>query len=418
MNYKFTIAILLLSSTLLAAPKDPILEDYIQQALANNPSLKAAITRVEAFDQRILQAGTLPDPVLGVGIANLPFNSFEFDQEPMTGKWISLGQKFPFPGKLGLKQDIAEKHRDRQLSILDDHRAVLIQQVKETYYNWAFIRISIQTVETNKSLMEQFVDIALSKYKVGTGLQQDVLRAQTERTKFEDRLLTLHQMESTLKACLNTLLNLHPQSQLTPPTELKLHDQPIDPDSILAIVMDSNPQIKVFRTQEQQADAELRLAKKALLPDVMVGAKYTQRDDAPDGTKRYDFFSVQAEIGIPLYWKSKQDRLVQQKRIEKRQVNEEFQSLVNELEFQVSDLLNQQKKIRDQIIVYQDGIIPQANQTLESALAGYQVAKVDFLTLLTSQSALLNYQLELQQKVLEYQLVWSKIEALTGQRIL
>jgi cobalt-zinc-cadmium efflux system outer membrane protein len=412
------ITLLISTSFGYAEQNDTILENYIQQALTDNPSLKAALSRVEAFDQRIPQAGALPDPVLGVGVANLPINSFSFDQEPMTGKWVSLGQMFPFPGKLGLKQDIAEDQRDNQYAMMEGEKSKLIRQVKETYYNWAYIQESIQIVESNRALMDQFVDIALSKYKVGTGLQQDVLRAQTERTKYEDRLLNLHQMEATLKARLNTLLNRSADADLEAPAVLKYQPATIERDTVLAMISSDNPRIRSLRAQQQQSDSEIRLAKKSYYPDVMLGAQYTQRDDAPDGTRRYDFFSLKAEIPIPLYWKSKQNHLLEQKRIEQRQTYEEFQSLTKDLEFESTDLFNQAKCIQDQIAVYQDGIIPQAQQTLSSAMAGYQVGKVDFLTLLTSQIALFNYQLEAQQKVLEYNLAWSRIEALTGQRIL
>ncbi len=417
LSIKSIAIVLILTAVVLAGQDDPILERYIQQALSDNPSLKAAGTRVEAFNERIPQAGALPDPMLGFGIANLPINSFELNQEAMTGKWVSLGQKFPFPGKLGIKENIAGHQRDRQQAMMESVKSQLIRKVKETYYNWSYIRTSIEIVESNQALMDQFVDIALSKYQVGIGLQQDVLRAQTERTKFENRLLDLRQMEATLKARLNTLLNHDVDAELQPPKELDFQTISISSDSIITIAMTSNPSVQAYHARERMTDAMVKLAKKNYYPDLKIGAKYTQRDDTPAGMKRYDFFSIQAEIGIPLYWKSKQDRLLQQKQIEQRQVDEEFQDVLKDLEFRLSDLLLKETRTRDQIDVYQTGIIPQASQTLESALSGYQVGKVDFLTLLSSQMALYNYQLDLKQKYLEYKLVWSQLESLTGQRI-
>ncbi len=417
MRKKILIIVIFLTTSVFANPGDSILEGYIQQALSQNPSLKAAVTRVEAFDEMIPQAGALPDPVLGVGVANLPVNSFEFDQEAMTGKWVSLGQKFPFPGKLGIKENIAGHQRDRQQAMMESVKSQLIRKVKEAYYNWSYVRTSIEIVESNQALMDQFVDIALSKYQVGIGLQQDVLRAQTERTKFENRLLDLRQMEATLKGRLNTLLNRDLDAALQPPKELDFQIVSINSDSIITIAMTANPSVQAYHAQERMTDAQVKLARKSYYPDLKFGAKYTQRDDAPNGMKRYDFFSVQAEIGIPLYWKSKQDRLLQQKQIEQRQVNEEFQDVLKDLEFRLSDLLLKETRTSDQIDVFQAGIIPQASQTLESALSGYQVGKVDFLTLLSSQMALYNYQLDLKQKYLEYKVVWSQLESLTGQRI-
>jgi cobalt-zinc-cadmium efflux system outer membrane protein len=411
-------AILVISSVTFAGGRDAILDNYIQEALTQNPSLKAAAARVKAFEEMIPQSNALPDPRLGVGLANLPVSSFAFDREPMTGKWISLSQTFPFPGKLGLKRTIAQSDRDEQTALLEDEKASLIRLVKETYYTWAFIRESLRLVETNQSLMDQFVTITISKYEVGNGLQQDVLRAQTERTDYDDRLLNLRQTEETLKARLNTLLNRDVEAKLEVPTPLEFEQLELHSDSLIGQVLEFNRKIQALYAREQSADAAARFARKSYYPDFMIGAQYTQRDDAPSGVDRDNFFSVKAEVAIPLYWTKKQNHMVEQKRIELRRVNEELKGLTEEIEFQVTDLLVQEKRIRDQITVYREGIIPLAQQTLESSMASYQIGKVDFLTLLSNQTALLNHELELEQRILNYKLVWCKIEALTGRQIL
>lgn len=415
---KSFLVILIIAATAFAGGSDLVLERYIQEALQENPSLKAAIARVGAFNEKIPQSSALPEPMLGFGLANLPVNSFEFSQEPMTGKWISLSQTLPFPGKLGLRRDLAESGRDRQAALLKGEEARIIRLIKETYYQWAFVRESIRLVESHQSLMDQFVAITTSKYEVGDGLGQDVLRAQTERTKFEDRLLKLHQMEETLKARLSALLSREADGPLEVPSRLDFRTVGLDADSLDALISDFNPEVQAFRAREQNAKAGLRLARRSTYPDLKVGVQYTQRDDSPSRMTRHDFFSIKAEIAIPLYWKKRQAHLIEQKRIERRQVDEEFQSLLNELDFQLHDLLVQAKRTRDQITVYREGIIPLAEQTLQSALTGYPVGKVDFLTLLSSQGMLLNYELELRQRILEHELVWARIEAMTGQRII
>jgi cobalt-zinc-cadmium efflux system outer membrane protein len=266
--------------------------------------------------------------------------------------------------------------------------------------------------------MDQFVTITISKYEVGNGLQQDVLRAQTERTDYDDRLLNLRQTEATLKARLNTLLNRDVEAKLEVPTPLEFEQLELHSDSLIGQVLEFNRKIQALYAREQSADAAARFARKSYYPDFMIGAQYTQRDDAPSGVDRDNFFSVKAEVAIPLYWTKKQNHMVEQKRIELRRVNEELKGLTEEIEFQVTDLLVQEKRIRDQITVYREGIIPLAQQTLESSMASYQIGKVDFLTLLSNQTALLNHELELEQRILNYKLVWCKIEALTGRQIL
>lgn len=412
-----TIALLSLSTTLFAQQSDSVLENYIQQALSQNPSLKAAISRVEASEQMARQAGVLPDPMLGVGVSRSPANRAFSGPDVMTETMLSVTQMLPFPGKLGLEKGMAGADRDERQAMAKGERAELIRMVKETYYDWSFVRASIQIVETNRDLMKQMVDITMSNYKVGSGLQQDVLRAQTELITFEDRLLELHQMEATLKARMNTLLNRASGAELEPPQDLSYLFTRVDTDSLRAKIATRNPDVEALQAQGRGKDYEIKMARRNYYPDVTLGVSYSFVDD-PMGMVPGDIVSVEAMIPLPIHWRSRQDREVQQKRVERRLVGEKLQNMSNELDYQLSDLMNQEKRLRDQIKLYQESVIPLSQQTFESVLAGYRVSKVDFMTLLSSLMALFDHQLELQQKTLDYNMVWSQIESLTGQRIL
>jgi outer membrane protein TolC len=401
------------------AQNDPVLERYLQEALSQNPSLKTATSRVQAYDEMIPQAGALPDPMLGIGVANLPTDSWNLNQEDMSGITFSLEQMVPFPGKLRSGKDKASSMRDEQQAMVEDEKAMLIMTVKETYYNWAFMRASIQVVESNRALMDQILESALSKYKVGMmGNQQDVLMAQTDRNMFDEKLLVLRQAETTWKAKLNILLNHKADDNLTPPLELQYQPVQIPLDSVNTAIDRFNPKMRTIRARQQASDSDIRMARKEYYPDVGFMVEYMRRNDMPGGMERPDLLSFQARLNLPLFWKSKQERMVEQRRIERRQLDEESQSQRKDIEFQLADLIAQNQRLKDQIALYQQSMIPLARQSVESAQIGYQVSKVDFQMLVTSQMTLLNSELELQEMILDYYMVWMKIEALTGQRIL
>ncbi|MCZ7616388.1 MAG: TolC family protein [Ignavibacteriaceae bacterium] len=88
---------------------DSSLDSLINQALLVSPKLKMLKAKYNASESRIEVNSNLPDPMLTLGLMNLPTNSFSFTQEPMTGKIVGLSQAFPFPGKLGSVADVAEK---------------------------------------------------------------------------------------------------------------------------------------------------------------------------------------------------------------------------------------------------------------------------------------------------------------------
>jgi outer membrane protein TolC len=184
-----------------------ILNDLINIAMENNPQLQSLYSAIQADSAKIPQAGALPDPILSLNLLNLPTNSFAFDQEPMTGKQIALSQLFPFPGKLRLKEDISSEVATISAANYLEYRNQIIKDLKVGYYDLFFIDRSIEITDKNQQLLIQFADIAESKYTVGKGLQQDVLKAQVELSKMIDRLIQLKQKREVKQAHINTIIN-------------------------------------------------------------------------------------------------------------------------------------------------------------------------------------------------------------------
>ncbi|MEF9427486.1 MAG: TolC family protein, partial [Candidatus Mariimomonas ferrooxydans] len=157
-----------------------ILEKLIEEALKNNPELKTFGEKIGVFKERPPRARSLDDPRLRLSIMNLPVDTFSFNQEPMTQKQISIMQKLPFPGKLQLRGGIAEKELEKVKEEYIEKKNNIIMQVKVVYHNLLFINKAIDATEENRNLLREFVKIAETKYAVGKGIQQDVLKSQVE----------------------------------------------------------------------------------------------------------------------------------------------------------------------------------------------------------------------------------------------
>ena len=196
-----------------------ILDQLIQSALENNPQLKSYNSAISADSARISQSGALPDPVLSLNLLNIPTNSFAFDQEPMTGKQIALRQLFPFPGKLSLKEDISSAGVSISTANFLEYQNKIIKDVKTGYFDLFFLDKSIEISKNNQQLLKEFTAIAESKYTVGMGLQQDVLKAQVELSKMIDKLIQLEQKRDVKQAQINTILNQPANKPLGKPEE-------------------------------------------------------------------------------------------------------------------------------------------------------------------------------------------------------
>jgi cobalt-zinc-cadmium efflux system outer membrane protein len=354
---------------------------------------------------------------LGLAVANLPVNSFAFDQEPMTGKKILLMQMFPFPGKLGLKEDIADYQAQVVEQQVEELKNNLIKNVKLTYYNLFLIDKTIEIVEKNKTLLQQFVQVAETKYSVGKGLQQDVLKAQVELSKLSDKLISLQQKRNTFVFQFNKLLNRDIGSIVGKTAELNKSESQFTPDELHELGLKHRPLLKSWQLLIEKSKSANKLAKLDYLPDFSLGAAYTQRDDLSSGMKMYDFFSVELKVSLPLYFYKKQSKKAEETQLMINSIEDKYNSVKNEVLFQIEDTFTELDKNAKLIDLYKTGIIPQASQSLNSAMSGYQVDKVDFLTLLNNQMTLFNYEIEYYKVLVDHEKNLAELEAAVGKNL-
>jgi outer membrane protein TolC len=371
-----------------------ILKELIKEALENNPKLEAAFQRALSAEKTIPQAGALPDPQLTFGLSNLPINSFSFDQDPMTGKVIGVMQMFPFPGKLSLATDMAEFEAAAIKYQQDEVRNQIVQMVKQTYFDLYATDRAFETTQKNKALMEQFVHVVEIKYATGSGLQQDVLRAQVEISKLEDDFIMWEQKRLSVSARLNALLNRPantPVEKTLP--ELMLPDSPVTIFPAEKIEQ-NRPLLKAWNEKIQKAETAVKFAERDIWPNFAVGASYRQRNDLADGRQLSDFFSATVSLNIPLYYKRKQKAKVSERGLAFNATKAEYESAKTIVLSQVESILAELERNRKRVELYKGGILLQAQQSLESAHAGYRVGKVDFLTLINNWMMLQNYELQ------------------------
>ncbi|MCH9674364.1 MAG: TolC family protein [Gammaproteobacteria bacterium] len=381
-------------------PIDPAgsltLDDAVELALAHNPGLAALDAQADALDAMPSQAGALPDPVLSLNAMNLPTDTFNLDQEPMTQLQIGVSQSFPFPGKRKLKREAAEYEAQAGDARSAEQRNALQGAVRAAWWQvFAFDR-SLEIVDQNKALMRDFVKIAETKYSVGQGLQQDVLLAQLELSRLLDREARLKGRRRSAQANLNALLDRPPNRAVmiarTPPN-VRLPELPAE-----AVLLDqageSRDLLNVHRELLEAADSRLSLAKRDVYPDFRLGAGYgfRQGNDALRGN-RADFFSVMLSVNVPLYFGTKQSKAIDQRSHERAQRRYSLSAVLRSIEAEVTRHLADYDAAREQVLLLDTAIIPQAQQTVASMLAGYQVNKVDFLNVVNGQLTLYNAQI-------------------------
>lgn len=392
------------------------LQALIDRALEQNPSLHASQKQWEARQHRVPQAGTLPDPQLGLNLMNLPVNSFSFDQEPMTGKQVTLMQMFPFPGKLDLRRDIAESMAAVAEQRYREQQNQLVKQVKLAYYELYYIDRALETVNKNIDLLQQFTSIAETRYSVGKGLQQDVLRAQVKLSRMMDRRITLQQKREVQEARINELVNNPPETPLGRPVAARKVDKLPGLDSLRLAAKEHSPLLAAWQQMVTTNDHKVNLALKDRYPDFSLGLAYTQREQFQNGNPGYDFLSAMFSVSIPIHYGRKQAEKVQETKLQRSSVGRKFDEVQNRVDRMLREKLTEAHKNRRLVELYRTGVLPQAEQSLESSLEGYRNDQVDFLSLLDSEMSLFNFRLDFYRFEADLMKNRAELQALTGNR--
>lgn len=379
------------------------LQRLVLEVEAASPELKAARQRWEAAKAVVPQVQTLPDPRLQFGYQRMPMN------EPLQGAMYGFGQEIPFPGKLSLKGDIAQREAERLEQEYHATRLRLIATLKETYYSLHFIHKSIEIVERNKTLLTQFEKTAKARYSVGQAAQQDVFRAQVEISRVLDRLAVLDQQKESLHAAVNRLLNRPPAGPLGTPEEIQTTILTIPLPELSRRTEVFSPALMASAKSVDRSEQTVALARRQYYPDFDVTALGLRNDRINDNG-----YQVMLGIKIPLFYDTKQRQGVREAQASLAGAQEDLTATKQDLLFQVKDGFVQAQRAERLITILRDAIIPQATLGLQSAQAGYAVGKVDFLTLLNSLLTLQESQLELHGEMVNHERAIARLEAVTG----
>lgn len=407
---------LLLSTALKAEPPKLLtLQLAIDSALQDNPNLAQMQARSKAMAAVPFQVGSLPDPVISFNALNLPVDSFNLAQDNMTQMRAGISQAIPFFGKLELRTQVASYHAEAASYDVTEQRFRLLRDVKNTWWTLFYLHRALEIVSLNQSLLRQFVDIARTKYEVGEGLQQDVLLAQLELSKLLDRKIMLQGALKKSQAQLNYLLSNPANQALFLPEKVSEELRSIkNEQSLFAEANHTRALLSSQRNSIYAAQSQLKLAEKSLMPDFNVGVFYGGRVDNLSGQERSDLMSFKVSMNVPLFAASKQQKEIDQRNSELMQQRYALQDQWNQVQADISSAHSDFQQSQQQAILFKQGIIPQAKQTVASMLAGYQVNKVDFLNLVRSQITLYNYEIQYWQAFVKVKQAAAKLISMVG----
>ena len=398
-----------------AGERDPQLHALVAEAVRNNPEIRAARNEREAAQHRVSPAGALEDPMLEAGVLNAPvLTTLRLNREDMTMKMLGVSQKLPYPGKRALRQDVAAKDAE---SIAHGYRETVnrvVRDIRTSYFELALVTESTRLVETNKQVLEQFLQISESRYAVGQGNQADVLKAQTQLSKMADELIKLGRERRLIEAELARALGSGPEAGVPVPEALRLRDAVPQFDALRETAIKERPQLLGLQSLIDRSGKTLDLTRKDYYPDFDVKLSYGLRDKTREGIRRDELLSLTVAINLPVWQESKRDPRVAEAIAMRGQAIETYQAQLNELTSKLRQQVANAEQSMKSVRLYETGILPQARLAVESALSAYKVNRVDFLTLLDSQMMVLNYEVSRASALANHNKALAEIDLLVG----
>jgi outer membrane protein TolC len=407
--------LLLVSRSIAHAQEDAKtnLVELVAEALMNNPEIDASEAQWEMFVQKARQAGTFEDPMLMLGINNgLVRDPLNFSRDEMTSKTIGISQMVPFFGKRALSREAAEKDALSARARYGERKLELAAMVKETYAGLYAVDRALEIIERSLRVMDDITRYTESRYGVGTGMQQDVLRAQVERSRMLDMQIGLRQQRRSLQATMNRLLFRQAGTPLKTVSELEAPPVTLSAEELTAKAEKSRPQLAGLAAQVAKGKLEERLAKKEYYPDFTFSLEYMQREEAME-SPGFDMYAASVSFNLPIQ-RQRRQAMAAEARAQSRMAMAEERDLQNTIRNGIDDLLGRLDRSAKLIELYRTGIIPQATRSFESAQIAYGNNQADLEMMLESLLTLFRYEREYYEMLADYRMSLARLEALVG----
>lgn len=383
----------------------------VEQAQLSDPWLISNRHTQDSIESLSIAAGTLPDPKINLGLANIATDTFDFSQEGMTQFKVGVSQMFPRGDSLAIKK--------KQLAIVgsqfpfqrQDRQARVAVVVSHLWLDAYKAQQSIALIENDRALFEQLADVAQASYSstLGKTRQQDIVRAQLELTRLDDRLTRLNQKKEMSEKKLYEWLN-EGRFHKTDVNELSIPEFNIAAQlpSIKMInetlytsrsdvsqqklyqFLSNHPAVMVFDKKIEAKKVGVDLAKQKYKPEWGISAGYGVRDDSPLGQERSDLFSIGVSFDIPIFTSNRQDKQVQSAVSEASAIKTEKWQFVRKLMAAFETQRTQLLRLNERQTLYKERLLPQMHNQAEASLTAYTNDDGDFAEVVRSRIAELN----------------------------
>ncbi|WP_297454509.1 TolC family protein [Persephonella sp.] len=401
---KYIFWILLLYNVVFAKNIDEI----ISKALQQNPKLKAIQNELKAYKEREIFVSSLDDPIISFSINDIQFSYKPFirDLEPMQTINIGISQEIPWLKKLNLRKEVISKIYNKKYFYLKNLKLEMIYSIYKNAFKYWEIEEKLKIIKEYEKVAKHLIEFSNTLYSVGKVSQADALNAQVFYTKLKEREEKLIKEKQAILSKLSYYTSFNVKNiTIYPikPYELK------DLENLKKLVLQKNPQIKIFKARIDKRNKELKLAKSEYKPDFKFFANYSYRQ----GFK--DYVSLGVSFNLPVWKKYRQNKKVLEMAYFKSKEERLYKDVKNKIISQLEESFYNANSYYDSYKIFDGYLLFQSQKVYESVISEYQVGKKNIFDVVKALNQILDVKIKLVELIANFNISYKNIEKLTGE---
>lgn len=356
-----------------------------------NPDLEAIDARIKALRQKANQATAWLDPQLALEYSNMPIDAWIPSKHAMSGIQFKLQQTFTYPGKLALRQEVAEGQVRQEQQTLAEKKVQLAATIQQRYYQLALSRQLKKITAEHLKLIAQFTDVVRIKYEVGKAGQQDLLRMQVLEAKLKDELHDFDRADQALSATINAARHRPTETSIATPATLRSPKINHDEKSLMALATKHRPLLARYEQMARTRKAAGRRAAREGYPDFTAWLGYRVRIAAGQdpGT---DFVTLGMAIPLPFSYDRRWGTEERQQQLLARSAMAQRKAALDRIRGQIATQLAHWRRAGQKSKDYRLKLMPLAHRALDATFGAYQVDRAGFASLYQAELQLLNFE--------------------------
>lgn len=387
----------------------------VTEARRSHPTLVAARRNARAQHEVPARAGSLPDPTLLVSGSNLRIDDPSLSGSPMSGIVVGIQQGIPFPGKLGDREEVARS----AAQVLDaDVEATEVQialGVEHAYWALFYAERALSLTKESERVLNTLANAVHARFAVGEAAQQDALQAEVAHSELRSLVQEQEQAVRVAQRKLNRTVGRAP-TRPTPPTQAPANAIQAKREALVAELLTRNPALRTANRRVALAARQLEEARYDRLPDLGLGVSYRFRAEAPgDMSRGADMISATLSVSLPVFMGGKQQARVRESALKLQAAQATRDDLALEITTSLHSMIDQLERLDAELHLYDEELLPEADQALDASIEDYQVGRVEFVSVLQNWRTQLRLMVAQQRLIAERAQTRASIRALVGE---